>query len=470
MNVNQAIADKHLFRPFLADRQDKLSTWQNWRTALRAVYGLGEFTDEAADVVKQCTGRCVDTLPSSGFGTALFLTGRRSGKSRIAAIIGAYEAVLSWKWKQLAPGEVGYVPIISPSRNQSRIVWDYLVSVFNSPMLANEVVKAGVDTFELRNGVRIEILAGDYRRVRGFTLLACVVDEICFLGHDENSKVKSDTELIRAIQPGLATLNGRLVCISSPYAKRGWAYKQFKRHHGNDRGSTLVWKCDSRTMNETLPQEVVDKALAEDLQAAKSEYLGEFRDDVGLFIPRDVVERCVTQNCSDRLPREQIKYSAFVDVSGGRGDDAALAIGHRQDRTVVVDLVLRWRPPFDPNAVISEMGDHLRRYKIRRVVGDNYAANFVADAFKRCGFRYEQSKQPKAQLYLELLPRLCAEQIELVDDGPLVDQLANLERRTRAGGKDVIDHPHGGHDDLANAVAGVCVTVLSNKKYFGAIR
>src|SRR5205085_7711562 len=52
---------------------------------------------------------------------------------------------------------------------------------------------------------------------------------------------------------------------------------------------------------------------------------------------------------------------------------------------------------------------------------------------------------------LELLPRLCSGEIELPDDRALIDQLAGLERRTRSGGKDVIDHPPGGHDDLANA-------------------
>jgi hypothetical protein len=42
--------------------------------------------------------------------------------------------------------------------------------------------------------------------------------------------------------------------------------------------------------------------MEEDVAAAKSEYLGEFRDDVGEYLPRSVIEDC--------------------DVSGGRGDDA----------------------------------------------------------------------------------------------------------------------------------------------------
>jgi hypothetical protein len=47
----------------------------------------------------------------------------------------------------------------------------------------------------------------------------------------------------------------------------------------------------------------------------------------------------------------------------------------------------------------------------------------------------------------------------------LLLQLTCLERKTRSGGKDVIDHPNGMKDDLANAVAGVCVLV-SREKYW----
>jgi hypothetical protein len=60
---------------------------------------------------------------------------------------------------------------------------------------------------------------------------------------------------------------------------------QFKKYHGNDEGQALVWKCPSRTMNPTLSQKIIDDAMADDLAAAKSEYFGEFRDDVGIFLP-----------------------------------------------------------------------------------------------------------------------------------------------------------------------------------------
>lgn len=454
MNIIEAIKDENLIRPFLEDADGDISTWHNWLAALRVLHGL-RVPANRRDVVRQCTGRDPALLPDSGFDTALFLTGRRSGKSRVAAIIGAYEAALAGHERKLAKGERGVVAICSPTTYQSRIVKDYLRAIFDAPMLKSEVRAETRHGFELRTGTRIEILSGDFRTIRGYTLLAAIVDEIAFFGIDDESKVKSDTELIRAIKPSLATVRGKLCCISSPYARKGWCWKTYQKNFSNDYGRVLVWNAPSRTMNNTLPQSVVDDAIAEDLQSAKSEYLGEFRDDVAAFLPREVIENLVVKNRFSLMPRRGIRYFAFCDVSGGRGDDAALAIAHREGRKVVIDHVRRWKPPFNPHEAVGDMVSEVKAYGIRYVVGDNYAADFVNRAFEAGGCRYTKAHKPKSALYLELLPRLCSSEVELLDNEVLVTQLAGLERRTRSGGRDIVDHPPGGHDDVANAVAGV---------------
>lgn len=466
MNIIDAIKDENLFRPFLGE---DLNSWKPWLTALRAMYGLPITASRSKSLVRQCTGRDASTMPAEGFDTALFLTGRRSGKSRIAAVMGAYEAAIAGHEKKLAKGERGIVPIIAPTKSQARIVTNYLRGVFAAPMLAREVERETKEGFELRNGTMIEILAGDWRTIRGYTLLAAIVDEACFFGITEESRIRSDTELVRAIAPSLATVGGKLIAISSPYARKGWAYNQYKMHHGNDAGESLVWNCPSRTMNPTLPQRIVDRALAEDLAAAKAEYLGEWRDDVASFIPRQVIEDLVVPGRERISYNRNTRYFAFVDMSGGRSDDAALSIAHKEGRTVVIDLAKRWAPPFNPHHVISEMADELKAYELRRVIGDNYAAEFTASAFVENGIKYRKSDKNKNIIYAELLPRLCSGDIELLDDERLVSQLASLERRTRSGGRDVIDHPPGGHDDLANAVAGVAVVAAANRRKLGAL-
>ncbi|WP_238388809.1 hypothetical protein [Roseimaritima ulvae] len=332
------------------------------------------------------------------------------------------------------------------------------------------MVRETREGFELRNGIEIRIMAGDFRTVRGFTLVAAIIDEIAFFGLDEESKVKSDTELIRAVQPSLATCRGKLIAISSPYAKRGWVYKTHSNHFGNDKGKTLVVNCPSRTLNPTLPQDIVDEAMEEDAASARSEYLGMFRDDIAAFIGRDAVEALVKKGRDSLLPRARKTYWAFVDMSGGRSDDHALAIAHMEHRTVILDFVKRYKPGQSPYTVVRDMSEQMGRYHIKRVHGDNYAADWVAKSFQEHNIHFTKADRNKSALYLELLPRLGSGEIELIDNEVLIDQLSNLERRTRSGGKDIIDHAPGGHDDLANAVAGVSCVTSKGKLRVGALR
>jgi hypothetical protein len=456
MNIIDAIKDQNLFRPFLENASGSIASWKNWIIANRVLWSLPIKTQHY-DLIRECTGRDPALLPQNGFDTALFLTGRRSGKSRISAIIGAYISVLSGLEKMLAKGEMGMVAIIAPTKKQGRIVKNYLRAIFTeTPLLQNEIESETAEGFLLNNGILVEIMVGDWRSVRGYTLLAAIVDEVCFFGLTEESKVKNDEELITALKPSLATVKGsKCICISSPYAKKGWSFKQYEKCFGNNSAKTLVWNCPSRTMNPLLPQSVVDEALAEDMASAKAEYLGEFRDDISGYLPKEVIVNCVIRGRKELLHEAGIIYFAFCDCSGGRSDDGSLSIAHRDKiKKVIIDITRRYKAPHSPVQIIGQMSEEIKRFGLREIYGDNYAAQFVVDAFKSNGIRFVKSELSKSELYCELLPRISSSQIELLDDEFLINQLCGLERRTRSGGKDIIDHPKGGKDDVANSVSG----------------
>jgi hypothetical protein len=104
--------------------------------------------------------------------------------------------------------------------------------------------------------------------------------------------------------------------------------------------------------------------------------------------------------------------------------------------------------------VVEEYCRLLRSYGIARVCGDKYAGEWPREQFKRHGVQYETAEHTKSEYYVDLLPLLNSRRIDLLDHARLVNQLAGLERRTSRAGKDSIDHPPGGHDDICNAVAG----------------
>ena len=76
----------------------------------------------------------------------------------------------------------------------------------------------------------------------------------------------------------------------------------------------------------------------------------------------------------------------------------------------------------------------------------------------------------KSELYLELVGPLNSGEVVLLDNKRLRSQLANLERKTRSGGKDSVDHAPGTHDDVANVVAGALATAICYAFFIGTGR
>jgi len=74
--------------------------------------------------------------------------------------------------------------------------------------------------------------------------------------------------------------------------------------------------------------------------------------------------------------------------------------------------------------------------------------------FQKYGITYKPSEFSRSEIYLECLPLFSQGRIELLDLPVLRTQLLLLERRTRAGGRDSVDHPRGAHDDHSNAACG----------------
>lgn len=77
-----------------------------------------------------------------------------------------------------------------------------------------------MDRIDLTNGLTIEIAASHLGTVRNYTIVGAICDEIAYWPTDDSAN--PDVEVLNAIRPGMATVPGALLlCISSPYARRG---------------------------------------------------------------------------------------------------------------------------------------------------------------------------------------------------------------------------------------------------------
>lgn len=460
VSLRRALTDPALFGTALGG-----NTWKAWRILLIAAMGE-ELRGDERPLFTKLTGR--EREPGQRVEELVGVIGRRGGKSRAIAALAAYIGGLCDHRKLLVPGERGVVLCIAPDQRQAGIILSYAHAAFEAtPIMRQLIANRTADTLELTNGVAIEVRAASFRRLRGPTYLAVVADESAFFFLADEGSSNSDAEILDAVRPGLATTSGLLTIISSPYAKRGELYGLYRRHYGPAGDPlVLVAQGESRLFNPTLPQSIVDRALERDPQSAAAEFLAQFRDDIESFASREQVMACVEPGVRERPPVPGTKYLSFTDPAGGSGGDAMVtAIGHLEQRVLVVDAIREIRSPFNPDSATEEIAQLLKSYKITTTTGDRYSAQWVVAAFQKHGIKYRHTELNRSQLYLELLPRLNAKTIRLLDHPRSLNQICLLERRTSRAGRDTIDHPVGAHDDCANAIAGLCGLVIKRGSY-----
>ncbi|MFT8464822.1 MULTISPECIES: terminase large subunit domain-containing protein [Acetobacter] len=447
LTVLQAMHD-----PFLFGAEFGNPTWTAWEAFLAALLGE-EMTDEQKAICATHTGRT--DLPLETFRRAALICGRRAGKSRVLALLGTCLATLKDYRPFLSAGEVATVGIIAADRKQARTIFRYVRGLISLvPEMEEEVTRETDEIIEMAGRrVVIEIGTASFRATRGYTYAAVLCDEIAFWRDD--SSANPDEEILRALRPGLATIPGSMLLLaSSPYARRGVLWKTFKRYYGQEGANTLVWKAATRDMNPEFDEQEERDAYEEDPAAAAAEYGAEFRSDIASFVAPEVVEACTVQGRHE-LPRDsRVRYVAFVDPSGGSSDSMTLAIAHHENDCAVLDLVRERKAPFSPETTVSDFASVLKSYGLSSVTGDRYGGEWPREQFRKHGIAYNLSDKPRSDLYRDLLPLLNSGKAELLDIPVLSRQLCGLERRTGRSGKDNIDHAPGGHDDVANAVAG----------------
>jgi hypothetical protein len=195
--------------------------------------------------------------------------------------------------------------------------------------------------------------------------------------------------------------------------------------------------------------------------------LSEFRSDISALFDEQVIDDAVDHARPLELPpRDGRRYYAFVDPSGGRHDAFTLAIGHTEGRkdAWVCDVVRGRQPPFQPGSVAQEYAALARQYGCTRITGDNFSAEWVAQAFRDAGMFYETSSLNKSQLYLEALGFFNAGRVRLPAHEKLLRELRMLERRVHRSGKDSVDHPRASSDDFANALAGAMYLAMQKSR------
>ncbi len=441
---------RRLFREFDAP------SWQPWASVEDSVFG--ERPDDVALVRRLAGGRPLPTRPVREFWA---ICGRGSGKSRTAARLAVYMAT-GRAWAR-APGEQIHVHVIGPDKRQAAITLGYVKGLFLSvPALARLIVREVRDGLELSNGVVIEVGTADPATERGFAFGVVIIEEAAQLPQDTSAT--PDSELVRAVRPGLARVPGSLLCvIGSPYAQRGELWRTWREKFGTDDPDVLVVQGPTLVLNPAFDAREVERAQRDDPVSAQCEYGAQFLSGVGSLFDDAALAACVVGGVRERAPGASAGVrTGHVDASTGSGEDAwAAAVAETRGEGAALLAVRTWRPPFNPSVVAGECAEFFRSYHVVEVTRDQFAGGLVDDLMRRHGVDVRPAAMDTSSAYLQLVAAVNCGRVELLDHPALLRELRGLERRRGAAGKDRVTHPLRGHDDLAAASAFALVGALA---------
>jgi hypothetical protein len=435
---------------------DSLSVAQE--AFLRLVYGLS-LTPEQAEIAHEATG--LKEFEPRAYRTAFLCCGRRSGKStRIAGNLVVFEACVN---KHPIPaGERGTVLLIGPTERQARHTFRIIEQkIKRSPTLSRLIQSVrnspNESVIELSNNIDIAVIPANAKHVRGWNLIAVVLEEACFFRDSETGAYNLE-EIINAVRPGMLTMpDSKLCIISSPWAQVGYAWSLYR-----DREKTpdiLIWRAPSWVMNPALDKAEIERERQRNENYWRREYAAEWVTAANVLLPSDLVERCVARGVVEFPPKPDVVHCVSLDPSS-KGDDFSMCVSHAEGELIVVDYVKAWRAPgrgryIDYNTVLPHILDTMRRYNAPKAWSDQVSAAAISAALTKACFQFEQTPTygtkaaPKFQM---LRQKIVSGELVLPDDRELVEQLKALEEILAEGGRSTVES-RTGKDDKAVCTA-----------------
>lgn len=210
----------------------------------------------------------------------LLLCSRQSGKSTTCAALAVHTALYS------APA---LVLLVSPSLRQSQELFRKTREFHQDLSVTPGLEQESALRVEFKNGSRIIALPGSEATVRGYSAVKLLI-------MDEAARIPD--EFYAAVRPMLATTQGKLVALTTPYGCRGWFYDAW-----NSGGK---WE-RTRITADMCPR--IDSAwLAEERRNIgelqyRQEYLCEFVDTDEQVFSTAIVEAAIKSERSSLWPK-----------------------------------------------------------------------------------------------------------------------------------------------------------------------
>lgn len=430
------------------------------KTVLKAVYRLPLTTGKELELFKQTTG--LDEYRPREWSEAAFIIGRRGGKSdKIASNIALFEACS--RRHRLSVGQVGVVQIVaSEKKRQAKIVYDYILAKLERSLVLRRLIKSVTgECITLNNRIEIQVFPCDPGRLRGFSLVCFIGDEVASWMH-EGKRV--DRDILDSARPGLDFDYSKLIKISTPGMMKGEVWDDFKNYYGKPNDDVIVFRGSTELFNPAYSKRKLESMRKRKPGVYLVEHEAHFKKDVATMYDPERIDAAVNHNRPLELPYDKREnYFCFVDVAGGGGQDLyAIAIGHRKEERIIIDVVRSHRPKFNPDQLTSEYVALCGQYRIRKVCGDKFSGDWALNSWAKHSeglIEYIKSDRTKSELYLNCEGLFNTEAIELPNKERALSELKDLIRKSRSGGKNRVDSYSGEAEDEANCICGVAANL-----------
>jgi hypothetical protein len=209
----------------------------------------------------------------------LLLCSRQSGKSTVTAALALHQAIYQ---------PASLILLLSPSQRQSAELFKKVLDVWRAVDASVAPENESALRLELSNGSCIVSLPGKEETVRGYSGAKLLVI-------DEASRVADS--LYYSVRPMLAVSGGKLVCMTTPFGKRGFFHQEWTEGQGREKVLITADQCP-RISKEFLAEE--RRTLGE--WWFKQKYLCEFVDTIDQVFAHDLVMKAVSHDVQPFFP------------------------------------------------------------------------------------------------------------------------------------------------------------------------
>jgi hypothetical protein len=407
---------------------------------------------------------------ASGKRKALLACGRRSGKDLMAGVAAIFNATVPDYQPYLRGSEQRFIVAVATREVQARefvrAVRELLADAPDSDLRAVVDTDAStVDEIVFKTGVSLRSMPCSSRATRGLAISLLICNEFAHFSSADDGW-NAGKQVYRALTPSLSQFGpmGYQMLLSSPLWTSGIFHELYQAGLTGADAEMYVARRPTWEMNDTITRESLESEFLADPESARVEYGAQFAQGGGAFLNAVAVHDCVVKGRHGLPYQEGTQYFAAADPAFAAGGDAfSFVVGHKvgqgESATYVLDVLEAWRgkdSPLSSDAVLDEIAELAKSYRISEVISDQFAVVPLSDGLARRGVHLKAqplTNEKKADIFTTLKRAINNSEIQLLDHPPLISELVSLELRPSPTGKPVIRAAAGHRDDHAMAVA-----------------